>query len=195
MGLGELLSKGLKKIPKKKALVAGGVVSLAGYEYGKHTSSNPDADGECGYTDIVCILGKIKDDIKVGFEEILMWTAIGLVVAVFVYALVSGAAKSTIEAGKETFRNYSNRIRSNGGPQGMGGDTVIAVPSTDYGVDSTINPTGVGGGGKKNNLDKYMYCLILLLGIGIHHLYENYKSKEDEYSDLLKKKEEDKLFY
>ena len=67
----------------------------------------------------------------------------------------------------------------------------VAIPSSNY--SERPGPVSMSGGGK-NNLDKYMYCLILLLGIGIHHLYVNYEKKINQYLELIDK-EKDELIY
>ena len=66
----------------------------------------------------------------------------------------------------------------------------VAPGNSSENGDGDVLSVTQGGGGKKN-LDKYMYCLILLLGIGIHYLYENYEQKITQYTELIDKEKDD----
>jgi hypothetical protein len=149
------------KIPKIKTLAALGI----GTAVVANNIRNPDGDrrDECGLTDIDCIFSKIK--------TFLMWAAIALVVAFSLWRVFGDALGSFIsEEGKNMLQGKSPTKPDR---------VILALP--------TVGPPPRAGGGKNNNLDKYMYCLILLLGIGIHHLYENYENKINQYLELIVK--------
>lgn len=156
----------MPKIPKIKTLALAGI----GTAVVTNNIRNPDGGwlGECGLTDIDCIFSKIK--------TFLMWAAIGVVVAFFLWRVFGDAANSTFEAGKQMMLKGSTR------PPAKMEMKVFSPSGEEY---ASVTP--IGGGGKNNNLDKYMYCLILLLGIGINHLYENYENKINQYLELIVK--------
>ena len=155
--------------PKTKIL--GGATILGGLDYYFGGGDDSFAGG---------IIKDIKNAAQV--VKIIFYLVIVLVVVVVGYNLLS-LLVSLFKSSKKSDPQgeFHNSINST---------YAVAVPDSEK---PTVKGSQTGGG--KNNLDKYMYCLILLLGIGIHHLYDSYNTKKDKYLDLLKEKEEyDKLF-
>jgi len=154
--------------PKTKILVGVGTAGTLNYYFGGGDDS---------------FAGGIIKDIKNAalVVKIIFFLVIGSLIAIVGYNLLS-LLVSLFKSLKKSSKKSD--------PQEVFNNPTYAVPDSEFG---TVEESQTGGG--KNNLDKYMYCLILLLGLGIHHLYDSYNTKKDKYLDLLKEKEEyDKLF-
>lgn len=194
----EAAERAAKKVEKesvdkvaKKGIGKGKIALGTGSAFGLYEMITHTGDDECPLDSNYpsCIVKMAKNDIK-GFifyilkklAEVLLLGIIIYIVITTVISLVGGVVmggKSAYNYGKKRLSEFRSPPQS----------AKVALPSSNFEGEGEGKLVTMAGGGK-NNLDKYMYCLILLLGIGIHHLYENYKNKINQYSGLIDKEKE-----
>jgi len=149
----------------KRGLYGGAIV---GFFTGinSYFSTDDPSTGDCHSINLICQVESFWHKFKI----------VIIIVAVILLILFGLWLKSALFDKKEVVKQQPQTFVAPGNSSENGDGNVLSVTQ---------------GGGGKNDLDKYMYCLILLLGIGIHYLYENYEQKITQYTELIDKEKDD----